>query len=123
MTVSGVQPIHIQKFGTQGAKAKQIMLYQNGDRNHAGSQLTMVKGITTMDKLMVEMTKKLTLTTGAAKRAYLIGGRENGTAAGITLSQVTSLDGFEDQGDYLVCGPEKVDRPKMPTILYQPQEH
>lgn len=99
--------------------AKTIKLYQNGDKSHAGASLTLLKGITTMDKLLQEMTKKVKLTTGAAKRAYLIGGRESKSAAGLTFTQLTGLDSIEDGGSYLICGPEKLDKVKLPQILYQ----
>jgi len=110
-TVSGVSPMHVTKFGTQAAVARKIHIFQNGDKHHKGVVITMVKGITTMDKLLGAMTNALTLTTGAAQRVYRVGG------AAESFTQVTSLDSFEDGGIYLACGPEKIDKVKVPSAL------
>jgi len=110
-TVSGVAPIHVTKFGTQAAVARKIHIFQNGDKHHKGVVITMIKGLATMEKLLTEITNKIALTTGAAQRVYRIVG------AGESFTQVTSLDAFEDGGMYLACGPEKIDKAKLPSAI------
>ena len=106
----------MQKFGTQASVARKIHVFQNGDKNHKGVVVTLVKGLANMNKVLGEITNKLTLTTGAAQRIYRVVG------AGESFTQVTELAAFEDGGIYLACGAEKIDKVKR-TGAPQPPPH
>jgi len=112
-TVSGVAPIHVQKFGTQAATAKKIKVYQNGDKNHSGVTVTLTKAVNTFAKLLTEATNKLTLGTGACQKLY----RYNGPGS---FHLVRALEEIEDGAIYLGCGPEPISHDKMPTPLSAP---
>jgi len=112
-TVSGVAPLHVQKFGTQAEKAKKITVWQNGDKHHKGVLLTVSKHINSFEKLLAEATRLLVLGTGAAQKMYPINKAEKKFA-----TKLKGLDDVTDGEHYLVCGPEKIIEDKMPTAIF-----
>jgi Doublecortin len=88
-------------------------VYQNGDSHHAGVKVLVGRGCNTFDKLLLKITKGLTISTGACKKIY----RVSQAAEGNTHKRVTSLDDIEDGGIYLGCGPEPISKTKYPSAL------
>jgi len=112
-TVSGVAPLHVQKFGTQAEKAKKITVWQNGDKHHKGVLLTVSKHINSFEKLLAEATRLLVLGTGAAQKMYPVQKAEKKFG-----TKIKGLDDVVDGENYLVCGPEKIIEDKMPTAIF-----
>jgi len=111
-SISGVTPVQVTKFGTQAQTAKKITVYLNGDKNHKGVTITLSKSINSFKKLLAEITKKLTFSTGAAQRIYeAIGDEEK------PFKLIKELDDMIDGSRYLACGPEKIAHDRMPPIF------
>jgi len=112
-TVSGVSPMHVQKFGTQAATAKKIRVFQNGDKNHAGVMITLTRAINTYGKLLDAVTSKVPLPTGACKSLYLVTGP--GTFSKVHAKH--DLEEIQDGANYLACGPEEIIHDRLPQSL------
>lgn len=89
-----------EMFGTQTEKSKHIWIYQNGDKNHQGAKLVVHHTkFRTFEQLKEAMTKQVHLPTGPVMQVFALDGKS-----------IKSIDELEDEGKYIVAGPEKLNK-------------
>jgi len=98
----------IQKFGLQVEKARVIMAFKNGDKNHKGVRITIhPTKFKTYDQLRQAITKEVPLPTGPVRNIY----------DALTHQLVRDLDDFKGGGIYVCCGAEKLNLPDLPVAI------
>ncbi|PRP88686.1 hypothetical protein PROFUN_02782 [Planoprotostelium fungivorum] len=87
----------LEKFGTQGEKAKTIYAYRNADKHHAGVKVAVhPRKFKNFDQLREHLSKEVKLPTGPVLKVLTVDGKS-----------IKDLEALEDEGSYICCGAEK----------------